>query len=557
MADNKSESENSKKRKSSKVLKAAGAMGAATFMSRLLGLAREQVFAVFFGAGNATDAFQIAFRVPNLLRDLFAEGAMSAALVPTFTGVRKNEGERRSWRVAGLVFRVLIAVVGILSIFGVVFSPELIDIYASAFREVPGKFELTVRMTRVLFGFFPLVVLAAAFMAVLNSLGVFFLPAFASALFNLTSILFGVGASLIVPKFGYQPIEGMAVGVVIGGFVQAFCQLPKLYRKGYKWRGRESGDPVWHKDPALKNMLALMVPGVVGLAATQVNLLVNSILATGAGVGAVSWLNYAFRLVQFPVGIFGVSLAAATLPLISKLWISDNKLEVRNVLGESLAQGFAIQWAAAAGLMVLAEPIVQLVFQYGRFTLEDTLSVARALQAYSIGLCFYTGVKILVPACYALGHTRVAVFSSVLSVIANLILNLLLIGPLGYWGLALGTALTAGLNFSFLVFWVRKILGESASGWVWFLIKRFSASFGVAVGMGICCGITFGFLDQALPDGVWGAGNMDLILLRLVKVGFVICEGTVCLLFLAWLFGVRETKGALVWFFSKFRRKKR
>src|SRR4051812_3012360 len=214
---------------STSVLRAAGAMGIATFLSRILGLVREQVFAVMFGAGNATDAYNVAFRIPNLLRDLFAEGAMSASLVPIFTRVRAEEGDARAWRVAGLVFRVLFFTVTALSLAGMLFAPQLVGLYASAYKQIPGKFELTVDMTRIMFPFFPLVALAAAFMGILNACGIFFLPAFASALFNVASIVVGVifvGIfGYIEPQWGISPIVGMAIGVVAGGFVQAFCQL--------------------------------------------------------------------------------------------------------------------------------------------------------------------------------------------------------------------------------------------------------------------------------------------------------------------------------------------
>src|SRR4051812_41049794 len=249
--------------------------------SRVLGVVREQVLASLFGAGNATDAYNVAFRIPNLLRDLFAEGAMSASLVPIFTRVRAEEGDARAWRVAGLVFRVLFFTVTALSLAGMLFAPQLVGLYASAYKQIPGKFELTVQMTRIMFPFFPLVALAAAFMGVLNACGVFFLPAFASALFNLTSITVGVIFAQILFHWGHlwgiQPIVGMAMGVVAGGAVQAFCQLPALYEKGYRWQRKTVQDPEWAHDPRLKQMIWMMVPGTIGLAATQINILVNTI----------------------------------------------------------------------------------------------------------------------------------------------------------------------------------------------------------------------------------------------------------------------------------------
>lgn len=495
------------------VLKAAGAMGAATLLSRMMGLVREQVFAFFFGAGNLTDAYQVAFRIPNLLRDLFAEGAMSASLVPVFTRTRIEEGDLRAWRVAGLVFRVLFTVVSILALIGIFFAPQLVDLYASAFKEIPGKFELTVQMTRVMFPFFPLVALAAAFMGVLNACGIFFLPAFASALFNVGSVIVGVGFVFFF-KYGnfnsgivnswsggveIQPIVGMAIGVVAGGVVQAFCQLPALYRVGYRWVSKSKEDPIWRKDPRLYQMMWMMVPGTIGLAATQVNLLVNTILATSQGPGAVSWLNYAFRLMQFPIGIFGVSLASATLPRVSEQWARRNVQGVSETLVHSLRSVFAINLPASAGLAFLGVPIIELIFQYGRFSAADTEATAWALAMYSVGLVAYSTVKVLVPACYALGNTRLPVVSSILSVALTIALNLLMVRPFGYWGLALGTSLAAVFNALFLLIAIQKLVKQAKGEFpFWPLLIAFLQYLGVSLLMGGVCYGTYHFFGYFL-----------------------------------------------------------
>ena len=436
----------------SSVLKSAGVMGIAVFLSRILGLVREQVFAAMFGASTATDAYQIAFRIPNLLRDLFAEGAMSAALVPTFIRVQKEEGEARGWQVATRVFCVLFVMVAVIAGFGILFAERLVDGYAGAFRNIPGKFELTVTMTRIMMPFFPLVALAAAFMAILNAAGKFFIPSFASALFNVVSVLTGV----VLAGFFEHPIEGMAWGVVAGGFVQALIQWPVLLRIGYR--------PLWSqplqspvlRDPALVRMMGLMIPGTVGLAATQINILVNSIFATSVGEGAVSWLNYSFRLMQFPIGVFGVSLASATLPAFSRHWSAREPEQAVEVLRKSIRRVFAVNFPASAGLAFLGVPILSLIFEHGRFTPLDTLNTSRALAAYSVGLTAYSVVKVLVPVCYAMGETRIAVISSFFSVGVNLVFNFLLVDRLGFVGLALGTSLTALLNAALLGFWIGR-----------------------------------------------------------------------------------------------------
>lgn len=458
-----SESASQKKTDSSgqgrSVARAAGLMGIATLMSRVLGLVREQVFAFLFGAGAQTDAFQIAFRIPNLLRDLFAEGALSSALVPTYTEEREKKGARRGWRVAALVFIALFTIVSLIALVGSFFADSLVATYAPKFIDNPMKYFLTVRMTRTMFPFFPLVALAAAFMAILNACGYFFLPAFSSALFNLASIITGVICSEVIRRshlaFRFDPIEGMAVGVVIGGMAQAFCQWPALKRAGFQWVKKEESDPPFYKDPALRRMLFLMVPGTFGLAATQINILVNSMLATSQGDGAVSWLNYAFRLMQFPIGVFGVSLATATLARVSAQKAKGEFHELSETVTSSLKKVFALNLPASSGLAFLSVPIIALIFQYGRFHATDTLSTAKALAAYSIGLTAYSAVKVLVPVFYALGNTSIPVISSVMTVGLNLLINVWLVRRAGFVGLAFGTSMMAILNAVFLLLALR------------------------------------------------------------------------------------------------------
>lgn len=524
--------------------RAASAMGIATLFSRVLGLAREQVFAYLFGAGNATDAFNIAFRIPNLLRDLFAEGAMSAAFVPTFTRVRAEQGPRAAWRLAGLVFRTLFVCVSILACAGAYFSEELVSLYAGHFRAVPGKFELTVYMTRVMFPFFPLVALAAAFMGVLNASGKFFMPGFASALFNLTSIIVGVATVFMADRWGMAPIAGMAYGVVAGGAVQAFCQYPVLRGLGYRWPGKGPADAPWYHDLGLRRVVLLMGPGMLGLAATQINVLVNSVLATSQGAGAVSWLNYAFRLMQFPIGVFGVSMAAATLPAVSRLWVEKDLASIERTLSESLRAVFAVNLPAAAGLAFLGVPITQLLFEYGRFTPADTLATAWALAAYAVGLGAYSAVKVLVPACYAIGQTRWAVISSVLSVAFTILLNLLLIERFGYIGLALGTSGAAILNSFFLVWAVRRGLrqagGQFAVGPVALASLR---ALVLSLLMGALCYVSWLGLERLLPE-TWVvdlfSGRYALPFWRLLKVGLLCAEGVAFALIASHFLGVAE-----------------
>lgn len=521
-----------------RVEKNAGAMGIATLMSRVLGLVREQVFAHLFGASHATDAFNIAFRIPNLLRDLFAEGAMSAAFVPTFLKVKHDEGDGKSWRVAGLVFRVLFLFVSVLTLIGVFFTEPLVTLYAGAYREIPGKFELTVALTKVLFPFFPLVALAAAFMAILNACGVYFIPAFSSAIFNLVSIVTGVVFVQLSDVLGIEPIMGMAFGVVLGGAAQAFMQLPKLYAVGYRWQQRRATDPAWYQEPALKRMLLLMVPGTLGLAATQINILVNSVLATSQGPGAVSWLNYSFRLMQFPIGVFGVSLAAATLPAFSKSWVKNDHKGAVDALSRSLRRVLAINLPASAGLAFLGVPIIQLIYEHGRFTHEDTLSTAHALAAYAVGLAAYSAVKVFVPLFYALDNTRIPVISSVLSVVLNLVLNLIFLKWIGFLGLPLSTSLTAIFNLVFL--WIAMRVTLRKHGVKWSGVELLSPTFGfllVSILMGGACWI----FDTGLQS-VLGPSKMA----QFIRVTSDVTLGVSFIFIFGRIFGFKDETQVLV-----------
>ena len=515
-----------------------------------MGLVREQVFAHLFGAGHSVDAFNIAFRIPNLLRDLFAEGAMSAALVPTFTRVRETRGAGASWALASRAIRVLLVTVGLLSALGVLFSDQLVGLYAGAFREVPGKFELAVSLTRMLFPFFPLVALAAAYMAVLNSLGVFFMPALASALFNVVSVVTGVAGAWICSHRGWEPIYGMAVGVVLGGAAQAFCQLPDLNKKRRADLGTRGARPEqvnWQRDPDLRAMAALMVPGTVGLAATQTSILVNSILATAAGAGAVSWLNYAFRLMQFPIGVFGVSLSQATLPRVSQQWARGEFAGAARTIERSLAHVFAINLPAALGLAALAEPLISILFEHGKFTASDTAATAQALAAYSIGLAAYSAVKVLAPAFYAFGTTRGPVMASVVGVGVTIVLNLLSVRWLGFWGLALGTSAGAYVNLGWLLRSASLTLGARGAIFsVWGVASRFLVHLGVAAAMAIACRSTWLAFGWALGEGLPQ---------RCLWLGLLVGEGVCAVLLVAWIFRVTETLEVLQGLGDRLRRK--
>jgi len=421
--------------------------------SRVLGVVREQVLAAYFGAGNAMDAFNVAFRIPNLVRDLFAEGAMSAAFVPTFTRKLTNEGRESAWRLGNHVLNALLLITGVLVMLGIIFARPLVTAFAGDYADVPGKLDLTVFLTRIMLPFLTLVALAAAFMGMLNSLHKFFIPALSPAMFNVGTIVCAVGLVPLMPRWGLPGITAVAIGTVIGGLLQAATQWPSLKREGFHYRPELD-----FRDEGLHRVLVLMGPGTLGLAATQVNVFVNTVLATGAGTGAVSWLNYAFRLMYLPIGLFGVSIATATVPTVSRHAAQQDRPGIRRTIADALSLMLMLNVPATVGLIALSTPIIRLIFERRAFTAVDTAATAAALQFYAIGLIGYSVVRIASPTFYALDESRTPVKVSIASVLVNAALNIALVRVMGYRGLALGTSIAALVNAALLMFLLRRRL---------------------------------------------------------------------------------------------------
>lgn len=433
--------------------RSAGVVGAATMTSRVLGLVREQVLAYWFGASDAMDAFLVAFRVPNLVRDLFAEGAMSAALVPTFSKALATEGRDRAWRLGNSVINALAIVTGGLVLLAVVFAEPIVGLLAGGFAAVPGKFELTVLLTRIVSPFLMLVALAAACMGMLNSFNVFFVPALSPAMFNAASIVAAVALVPAASAAGYDPILAVAAGALVGGVGQVLLQWPALRAQGFRYR-----PAIDLADPGLKRVLLLMGPGTVGLAATQLNVFVNTVVATGEGTGAVSYLGYAFRVMYLPIGLFGVSIATAATPAMSRLAATGDTARMRSTLASAIALMLTLNVPATLGLVVLAEPIVRLLFERGSFTPADTLATAAAVQLYAIGLVGYSVVKIVSPTFYAIGRSRTPVAVGIAAVLLNAVLSVASAPLLGYRGLALSASIAALFNAATLVWLARNAL---------------------------------------------------------------------------------------------------
>jgi putative peptidoglycan lipid II flippase len=458
--------------------RSAGIIGMATMASRILGLVRDQVMAYLFGAGSQMDAYNVAFRIPNLVRDLFAEGAMSAAFVPAFTRRLTNEDKDGAWRLGNLVVTTLVLVTGAIVLAGIIFAGPLTDLFAGSYAKVPGKLELTTQLTRVMFPFLMLVAVAAAFMGMLNALHRFFVPALSPAMFNVGSIVCTIGLLPVMRFFGWPAIMAPAIGVLVGGLGQVAAQWPLLRREGFRFAPRLD-----FRDPGLREVLLLMGPGVVGLAAVQINVLVNTILAAREVEGAVSWLNYAFRLMYLPIGLFGVSIATAALPSLSRHAAREDLGEMRRTISNGLRLMLMLNVPATIGLLALASPIVALIFERGRFTTADTASTAAALAFYAPGLIGYSAVKIAVPSFYALRESRTPVMVSIATVIVNVVLNITLARVFGYKGLALGTAIAALFNAGTLLIILRRRLNgldEQAIGTAFAKILTASVAMGAA-----------------------------------------------------------------------------
>jgi putative peptidoglycan lipid II flippase len=440
------------------VVRSAGMVSVAMAMSRVTGLLREIVMARLFGAGFVYDAFLLGFRIPNLTRDLFAEGALSSAFVPIFTQTLAHKGRKEAAELSNLVATALIIVVGLFCLVGIIFTPAWVNLLASGFHQVPGKFELAVKLTRIMFGFLLLVALAAQAMGVLNACNRFAVPALASTFFNIGSITFGLILGYLVgPHFGLEPITGMAIGVVLGGALQLAWQLPSLRAEGFRFRPAMD----WNH-PLLRKIFSLMGPAILGNAAVQINVLVITNFASRIpGNGPVSWLGYSFRFMQLPLGLFGVAIASATLPSISRSAGIGNFDEFRRTLSKSLGMVFLLTLPSSVGLIVLGRTMIGAIYQGGKFSAYDTEQTALALSCYAVGLAGYSALKVLNPAFYALHDARTPMIVSVLSIAVNYFTASMLFRHtgLGHEGLALSTAAVATFGGVALFVILRKRIG--------------------------------------------------------------------------------------------------
>jgi len=462
--------------KQTSVARSAGIVSVAVMFSRLLGLLREMIFARYFGAGFLMDAYVVAFRIPNVLRDLFAEGALSVAFVKVFTDYQVNKGEKEAWRLASLVLNLLAVILSIVCIVGIIFSRQFVNLVADGFS--PEKAALATTLTQIMFPFILLVALAAVAMGVLNTKGVFGIPASASTVFNIVSIAFGLGLAYwlsgggwlnsgdknAVPDFPSQwAIIGMSIGTLIGGGAQFFMQIPSLFKVGFRF------SPVLSLiDPGIKKVAALMGPAIIGTSAVQVNVLINTYFVSNIE-GAQGWLNFGFRLMQLPIGVFGVAVGTAAIPVMSRLASEGKIKDLRDTISSSMTLVFLMTLPSACGLIVLGEPIIRLIYERGKFDSTATTMTAAALAGYSIGLTGYAAIKILSPAFYALDDAKTPMLIALGSIAVNFIGSYFLrewlshfgVTPetphgYGHVGVAMATSIVAIVNFLALAMLLRK-----------------------------------------------------------------------------------------------------
>jgi len=470
------------KDRNQRLVRSTFAVAAPTLISRIFGYIRDVMQAFYLGTGRGADAFYIAYIIPNLLRRLTGEGAMTAAFVPVFTQLRKEKSREELWKFANAFFFDLTLIMTLLAVLGIVFSPLLVKIITPGFGDVQGKWELTIFLTRIMFPYIFLISLAALAMAILNSFHKFFVPAFTPVLFNLAIICLAV----LFARKAEEPAFVFAAGVVLGGVFQLAFQLPFLWRRGMRFKFSLS-----FSHPAVRKVAKLMVPGIFGAGIIQIIFAISRIIASFLEEGSVSSLYYASRVQELALGLFSIALSIALLPTFSELAAHHDIQGMKKTLIFSFKLVFFVTIPAMVGLLVLNRPIIQVLFQRGVFDEQSTAMSASCLFFFSFGLPFISGVKILASAFHSLKDTKAPVIVAFFVMLSYISLSLILMKPLRVRGLALALSLSAVLNFFLLFILLEKKIGKiekkefSASvlksafsaavmgGAVWFFMKHF------------------------------------------------------------------------------------
>ncbi len=470
------------------ILKAAGVLGSATILSRIMGMVRDMVTSRLFGAGMATDAFFAAFQIPNMLRRFFAEGALTAAFVPTFSETLVQEGEEQARELANLCFTLLTIVVALITLLGILLSPLIISLMFPGFAQVAGKFELTVLLNRVMFPYLFFISLVALCMGILNTVRHFFTPAISTVFLNIAMIL----AALLLRPFFQYPITALAVGVLLGGLIQLLLQLPVLWKKGFPIRPRFG-----FSDAKVKKIALLMLPATVGVGVYYLNITVGNILASLLPQGSVSYLYYAQRLFEFPQGVFTVSVAQAVLPAMSRQAAEGDLVAMKDSLNYGVRLTLFVTIPALVGLIVCAEPLMTLLFMGGQFEYAMAQQSAIALVYYSLGLSCVALVRVLAPAFYALKDTKTPVLTAFVAFLLNLGFSLWLMGPLKHGGLALASSLSA-LGNMLLLFWLLRRRAGLLGGRR--MVRTALSAVAASVPMGLVSWWLAGQMDWSQPD---------------------------------------------------------
>jgi len=423
----------------------ASTVSGATALSRVFGLVREQVMAYFFGAGLATDAFVAAFRIPNLLRDMFAEGALSSSFVPVFKARMINDTQRSAFQLANIVITLMLMAIGLIVVLGIIASPAIVYVFANGFTDIPAKFDLPVALTRAMMVYLLLVSVSALFMGMLNSFGRFGVPAFSPAMFNIGSIL----AVVMLYQYFDPPIYTMAIGVVVGGIGQVVIQIPSLLQIGYRYR--PSFDFL---NEGVKKVMRLLGPMVIGMSGSRVNILVSTLVASYLVQGSLSYLNYSYRLMHFPLGVFAVALGTVTLPRVSEMVVRKEFHRLEGAFREAIDIVLFIVVPSAAFLALMGNDLVDLIYRWGRFDVADSENSALALMHYSYGLIGFAAVRVVVPFFYAFEDSKLPMRISLISVAANMALYYPLVKLLSFAGLASATSIAGLLNFFLLVYYL-------------------------------------------------------------------------------------------------------
>lgn len=482
------------------LLASSAIVGGATMLSRVLGMVRDAVFAILFGAGGAMDAFFVAFKVPNFLRRLFAEGAFNQAFIPVLSEVRQAEGEEGVRRLVAATQIALGSIVGLITVIAMVGSPLVAWLFAPGFHDDGEKLAQTADFLRLTFPYLWFISLTALGQSVLNTYGRFAAPAMTPVILNLCLI---GSAVWLTPRFDV-PMTGLALGVLLAGLLQWLWLWPSLLRLGV-WRPWQVGQ----RHSGVRQIAVLMVPALFGVSVSQINLLLDTILASLLQDGSVGWLYYSDRLSELPLGVIGIAIATVLLPRLSEQARHADSSEFRNTLGWALRLVLLVGIPAMAALVVLAQPLLKTLFQYRAFTATDVVFSSQSLMAYSLGLPAFMLIKILAPGFFSRQDTKTPVKIGIWAMVLNMVFNLILIWPLAHVGLALATSLSAWINAS-LLGWTLWRRGDFPAGAQWLptLLRTLAATAIMAAVLLLFAA----WPSLAMPDDVLGrVGRLALL----------------------------------------------